>query len=822
MSIPLQLKFVSIKGIRAFLKLKEIDLSKRPCLMIYSENGCGKSSVIDGLEAFFSESGTLDRLGKRKDYRSNKAGPTALIHNLAEEENIVPSVSIELNTVGSKPIERIFTKEKNKGIPESAKTLTDCFSVNPIIRGFDLRGYIENTKTEERYDYVASCLQFGALVESQKFLRRLRKLLNSDLKKKQSFDEINDKLSELTEQQLNSWNESKVIEYINKNLLSFLNLDLELSKLNTKDKIYQKISEFVEDENNRVGLTQLQQIRDTINLVYSETSNEENGEVLIQGFLSSFVSKITELAIAKANVEKERDKAEKVIFKQVWEEAKSLFEGKKVKIDNCPVCQTPIDKTKLGSSKEINHQLTMNLEKLAAYSEVVEEFESVSKEVVDNKNKLLSNLQILETLLESGFGDIALELKKIIDDFKRWTKSVPPDTTNLVSLLKSAQEEVCVLIDKITAKQGDFTYSKVKSIIDKLIELKMKNDFLIQILQELKSLLEAFDIVEKKVSDQISKKIISLLDKIQNPMNEIYSRIQGDLYKKVHLQLPPTSKDNKQLLNLLIDFDSNRPEVQPSGYLSDSQIHTLAIAFRLATIIEFNSKAPILILDDIVTSYDINYRRIISSLISKLSDKFQIIITTHDEHFNSFMKEMCDHNRWQFLKIQKIVERHGPKFEKSKTTDDIIEDQWDRGLRAANYMRQAIEEWLTVILDAFCIQVIYKKDVTENDYTRVQKAEALGRFLKNSKLSPKKIDGFHNSYVESLKKASIENFGSHFDCTNRELASIGDEKERWREFTNFRDQFVCKKCKDLNRIEFNRKIDDDIPNCKKCGTPFEF
>src|SRR5690606_12074947 len=148
-------------------------------------------------------------------------------------------------------------------------------------------------------------------------------------------------------------------------------------------------------------------------------------------------------------------------------------------------------------------------------------------------------------------------------------------------------------------------------------------------------------------------------DMIQTPMNEIFKAIQGDMAKPVRLELPSEEDTNQQRLNLVIDFAENRKSVQPSGYLSDSQIHSIALALRLASIKVFNNDAPIIALDDIVTSYDADHRRTIAGLIAGYFDKYQIIITTHDERFFSFLKDQMRLSDWHFLQIFGIDPQHG-------------------------------------------------------------------------------------------------------------------------------------------------------------------
>src|SRR3546814_20715175 len=82
---------------------------------------------------------------------------------------------------------------------------------------------------------------------------------------------------------------------------------------------------------------------------------------------------------------------------------------------------------------------------------------------------------------------------------------------------------------------------------------------------------------------------------------------------------------------LLIDFASNRAGVQPAGYLSDSQLHSVALALRLAAIRTFNTRLPLIALADVITSYDADHRRSIAALLASFAARSQIIVPTHDQ-----------------------------------------------------------------------------------------------------------------------------------------------------------------------------------------------
>jgi DNA repair exonuclease SbcCD ATPase subunit len=133
---------------------------------------------------------------------------------------------------------------------------------------------------------------------------------------------------------------------------------------------------------------------------------------------------------------------------------------------------------------------------------------------------------------------------------------------------------------------------------------------------------------------------------LREPTNDLYKNIQGKDAAPVRLELPPEDETNQQRLALLIDFSPGRQGVPPSGYLSDSQIHSLALALRLAAIRTFNAGAPTAILDDIVTSYDADHRRTIAGMIAEELTSLQVIVTTHDQRFFSYLKDQLPQATW--------------------------------------------------------------------------------------------------------------------------------------------------------------------------------
>ncbi len=323
------------------------------------------------------------------------------------------------------------------------------------------------------------------------------------------------------------------------------------------------------------------------------------------------------------------------------------------------------------------------------------------------------------------------------------------------------------------------------------------------------------------ISGEIRQKVQSLLNRLQAPINDIYQRIQGENAALIRLELPPEDDANQQRLQLLVDFAENRTGVAPSGYLSDSQVHSIALALRLAAIKQFNRAAPIVALDDIVTSYDADHRRRIAGLFAEMFDEHQILITTHDEMFFNCLIDQLEPKTWHFTRIMGLDPTYGPRFADHKVTDEMIEARWDEGLSAANEMRQAEEEWLLRICREFGVSVRIRSLERAYSYERSELASALASFLKGLGMEPIPVPGVNNRFLASLQKGLIENFGSHFQDAPFSQISIGDEKARWEEFKAFRHQFSCRKCR---RVKFQRPPTLKRPVCahETCETQFEF
>jgi len=818
MADPALFHSLTLEGFRAYLQPKTFDFSKKPSLAIFAPNGLGKSSVIDALEFLFSEHGTLERLGQRT--QNNQAGPSALAHNGAQAAGIVPVV--RFTTITGKV--RAEGSRAAVGSPRpmhvAATAMKAGFVVAPIIRGYTLRTFVEEHTAEARYSDVVSWLQLSPLVEVQKNLRLLRREVKATAESTTEQIRLAGLLRSETAQAVQEWDPAAVLNFINSNIIAPLDPGVTLTALDTSDGGYREVGGRIEAEEKRVGLAGLRQIRNSVTALWQKTVPEDAGNPKYSGAIAEFENALSVLVDATATEVEERGKAAGTVFRSVWKEAEKLFAEGASAPEKCPICATAIGDTAAGSVPAIRDLLKAHLGDLQSYNDAKTALDNADIAAAQAHNRLVARLPGVIDLSEEDHEGFRAALMAYQAGIVGWPASAAPDFAAITAALEAQLVGLDQDIADIEAKQGEYTWVKAKASIDRLLKLQADVTLALRKTEELITLHDALGSQATFVSGKIREKVQSLLDSLQAPMNDLYREIQGDNAKPIRLELPGEDDTNQQRMQLLIDFAENRQGVPPSGYLSDSQIHSVALALRLAAIKKFNGAAPVIALDDVVTSYDADHRRAIGALLAKMFTDCQIILVTHDERFFNHLKDQLAANDWQYTRIIGLDPTFGPRFADHKVTDEMIANRWDKGESAANEMRQAEEEWLLGIARGFGVNVRIRPLEKAYSYERSELASAIGGFLSDLKLTPADVPGVNNRFIASLVKGDIENFGSHFQDAPYGDGSIGDEKTRWGEFKAFRGQFECV----CGRTKYQRPFGLNKPVCahEKCETQFSF
>lgn len=814
---PIYIQSITLAGFRAYLEAALFDFSTKPCLALFAPNGKGKSGLVDGFEFLLSPNGTIERLGIRAT--QNQAGIAALAHDLAAERGLPTEVHIKLKC-GATASEGTRRLSGDRTRPAALDGFISRIMVDPIIRGYALRKFVEDQTAEDRYAEVARWLQLSPLVEIQKSLRLLRQQVKADVEDIQPKRDINRQVARITAQTLTEWDEAAALAFGN-DLLRPLDAQLVITSLDRNNPVYGAVIERVKAEEQQVGIAGLKQLKVAIEAVYAETLDPISGERLIRGALPVFEQALAEKQAAERVEAAERSAAANAVFARVWNAAEPLFKDGAAPIDVCPVCATPLPKTTAGSREAIVEHIRTHQAELATYGAAKNALDRAVQKLATTHEILTANLRVLSPLLPQDELACISAARAYGDSIAQWADKTEPDSARLKEALAALLSATAVRITEIETRQGDNTYANAKAKIDALFEIKDQESLRLRTQDQLTQLLAALNDQATFISSAIRTKVQALLDSLREPTNRLYRAIQGNDAAPIRLDLPPEEDLNQQRLALLIDFSPGRLGVAPSGYLSDSQVHSVALALRLAAISSFNADAPVVILDDIVTSYDADHRRAIAGMIAEHMADLQVILTTHDQRFFSYLKDQLPDRQWAYSQITRLDRDSAPRFASHRISDEIIEKRWLDGQSAANEMRQAEEEWLLDRCREFGANIRIRELDRAYSYERGELALALAAFLKSAGLVSPSVPGVTNRFLASLQKGEVENFGSHFQDTPYGDGSVGDEKARWEEFKFFRGHFVCPSC---GGKKFRRPLPLTKPVCARetCETQFRF
>ena len=254
---------LTIAGFRAYLDEQTFRLyeGKQPkSLAVFAPNAKGKSSLVDAIEFYFSDDGTLERLGKRQSV--TQAGPDALANVSAKDKNINPCVSMSFRHGADKFSDsRDLSKEGMANLPDAAARVKSSCDATFVVRGYQLRQFVEDKTSQTRYEDVSRWLNLSPLLEIQKNLRDLRLKLKNRIDNDPTLAERLRDLTRITSNKLNSWDDQEVLDWVNETHINHLDETLKLSTLDEQSDSYKEIEKLKKEEDDKVGLTAIEKVR---------------------------------------------------------------------------------------------------------------------------------------------------------------------------------------------------------------------------------------------------------------------------------------------------------------------------------------------------------------------------------------------------------------------------------------------------------------------------------------------------------------------------------------------------------------------------------
>ncbi len=818
---PIWIEKINLQGFRAYLQPQGFKLKNRQgpvSIAIFAPNAKGKSSLVDAVEFFFSEHGTLERLGRRE--AQTHAGPAALAHVDAEEAGIAPAVHLWFARGSEHFDESRAASHQQSSLPSAAYRVLQSIKVPFVIRGHDLRHFAEKLTPEQRYEEAAEWLGLAPLVEIQKNLRQLRRKLKEQVDSDDHQSRCLRDLSGVTNGACTSWDDEAICDWANENLIRPLSASIAFETFGVSDPAYGALKASKDEEDQRLGVGHLRLVQSHTDALFAELDGDDPEVV---GAVVNFEGAIAAAIECRLREQEERASAGEVVFSDVWTAAKSLLEEESLVLEECPVCETPFNETPAGSRTGVAAHLAVHLSKLEAYRSASSALARAKEDLSDTQRALLAAFDSLAQALE-GADQLpehtqTREFRRVIESWREGDHV--PDSDNVVAEITRIRAAATAQIAQIEKHGSGNPYGVALATVDRLLAIRFDLDGGTKIKAELTELQHQLNHQARLINQRITGRTQRLIEKLRLRVNELFLAIQADSTSAtpVRLDLPPEDDTNQQRLHLRFDFAENRQGAVPSGYLSDSQLHSLALSLRLAAIELFNKDFPVVVLDDVVSSYDADHRKTLAAVLAMHFSKHQLILATLDEMFFRVLQDHLPPSSWRFERITQIAPEFGPKFQGHRTPDQVIEAALTSGESVANEIRQAEADWLLSICRDLRTDVAMRPVSKPYEFSRFELAVSLAAFLKVNSLAPPRVPGISNPFLVSLQRGDIENFGSRFSDNPNQSTSRGDEAQRWREFVFFREQFKCPNCE---KKRFARPDPMRIPLCRSCSTPFSF
>ncbi len=784
---------LKIKGLRGIKKELTLDLSGNS-ILIYGDNGSGKSSIADSIEWFYKDyvshlsTGQID----------NKRGLTAL-RNRELNENEDSSLEIifgdsKLNStkVINSQLKSSFVK-KDRDFDEYIQ-LSE--KENLFLRFRNLERFIIASRNDRLTDF-SSIIGFEEILKKRRLFKKIKNGIFDTLRNRDFDNEINKRRSHLVEH-LNEaiTSESTLVNAINK-LLATTDITLKISKIVEVETVLKEIEKKSDNK--------LSEIR----LFYSDVA------IAFEGFeskiekLESMYEDYYKKSISLIN---DKGKLNQLYIIQLLDEAKSLIQNKNLTNNECPLCLQPKD------LKELLNELEKRINELSDFKKIKQELTSTKsslkqyldslifmiKTLTANKN-IIHNISLKEKLDTLGIKlqEYILEVdKNILEELEiKKQEGLLIEKGLIQEIIKACKQEIKEIEKKLITNSTHKTHSTISlscSLYKEINRLEREKSILQNQHESLENIYNEFI---KKQKEGLE----NFLHYFSQEISSLYFFMNPDENAN-NFKLTTTLKDD-EFEGLSIEFRFfDKTAFPPHKYLSESHINCLGIAFFLASMKAFNKKNKFFILDDVISSFDTKHRLRFGLLLREKFSDYQIIILTHESQWFHIFSNMIKGAGWIIKEIKWSPTEGSYLDEAEKELGLHIEDCISKGNSRSlgNDIRKYLEGMIKKKAQLLCVQVDYLPNNRNASRMPGELISGLkGRFSNFPKLR-------RNEVIERLLLsnfiATLESHDNEIDIKDPEL------KSTWQFIKDFESLFFCIDCKSGAYYEKTKKV----INCK-CG-----
>jgi energy-coupling factor transporter ATP-binding protein EcfA2 len=655
-----------------------VDFGKGDSIVVYGDNGTGKSTIADALEWYFT--GGIELLsheGRQHAVRhmgGDGGGPT----------------TVEVVTNGTLGGTVAFPDERQEDAFRALRRETF------LLRGRTLADFINKTKTE-KWKALVEILGLDAIESLREDLQRARNELRKSAK-------IAEEDVRTFRRALSGGADKVTQEIVLANLQQFCEA-LGVALPRTLDEVADPSWLTAAVGAGATG---------------SGPSERESVLVEIRALSAPALDK---KSLAAWNALVASDRARLLPRATLVREAKRLVETRSIDKGRCPICGQTLDEKTLARRIEKALVEVMDATRdLERFHDPVVEQADLLEAAHDKRQSIHARargiaLEVPEIprfpgagLHESVDALAAVDIDSIetyLSGINAWDKAAgklarkaaPADATRDTQLVMLA-----ALCQQVTAWQQAETKAARAA---KALELAEK----------------VFDAYQQKQKDNLAE----LLTQISRRVAHLYSALHpGEDLDGVSIE-PWTAKG----VELAIDFHGSRQR-PPHGVLSESHLNSLAIALFLAMAETFNQQLGFLLLDDVINSFDVEHRGRLAELLADEFADWQLIVLTHDQQFFEHLSRRAP--SWRKLEFTSWSYGSGPRTTQYATSGILAaaHERLQNGdvQSAASKARRALEELLQEVCEALYAPLPFRRGQANDKREVGELLKGLRRTLK--------------------------------------------------------------------------------------------
>ncbi len=755
-----KIKKISANWFRGFSDVRHIELSDKS-LVVYGENGSGKSSFVDIVE-YIIRGGQLEHLRHEYSGRRQEKG-IINTHKPTDQSSAVQIDFVSGSVIGAK-----ILSNGNCTITPEQNDLSVLESQRVILRQDEVADFIKETKGE-KYSSLLPLLGLGNLDTAIENLKKIEKDVIDQTSLEYKRGEIRE-VQDLAKEKFGVGEAGKEAIFTELEILFKKYCPLEtfsysdekerathliLEALSEKFEKYKKEQEIYSDLLSLSKLDVLHRISEVrtsfIKLAKStEPLITERLEVLEKA--STYTSKIGE------DGEVECPACGTKVFSQYFRQhVKDEYARLKDTLDDFKVYKKSTDNL-CGDL-----QILKNLFTKVATKQWRDAQDSVRVGYVGS----LDIAQLRSNCSEEDLNGIELNIIPLIGSATNAIKIVPPEVKELV------KDNECV------------------EVIKKFVEAKKINEFIIKIEGLIAFIRELQIVIRAKIKTQSSTAISAISDDIAR-MWEILNPEES--IEGVQLSLPA---DQDKAIEIGLKFYGVE-QMSPRLTLSEGHRNSLGLCIFLAMAKNVDNKNIPIILDDIVVSFDRNHRGRVAELLERELKDRQILLFTHDREWFIELKHKLDLDQWELRALMPWKDPStGIRWSNKDTNFDDAKAYLENNPPAAcNEARKIMDTWLPLFAEKMRLKMPYL--FREKNDNRVAH-DFLQRILSDGKKCFVIKSGENVAiYEEGLKKIKE---------VDQELIAIANRASHTYSATKTEAIDLINKC----------EVALEVFNCKNCG-----